>query len=328
LTKTVGLDPNSCATTDNIIIPAGQGGTAVTYCFTVQNTGNITLSVQNLVDDHLGVLVGPDAPFDVAPGTSDFYTVTTTITQTTVNSATWTAASSSGAHLDPTGDTFGLGAVQHDITDFNATTEAGILTLQMAFDGSISPPGSGNPDDVIGLIEIDRDGSTLTGLPIVLPIFCPSPPAMGTEFLLDLSTYNPGAGTVALLFFDEFTLTGTQVGSVNIAFGSDSFTINIPLSMIDVYGPEEGIVNVGTVIGTVAEPTDCAPDGDVLTSRLEVSDSDTATVTQDAPTGVALSGIEGTTPVAWLPIWLMVLALAIMVVPVALLRFSGKRSSE
>jgi hypothetical protein len=115
---------------------------------------------------------------------------------------------------------------------------------------------------------------------------------------------------------------------VNIAFGSDSFTINIPLSVIDVYGPEEGIVNVGTVIGTVAEPTDCAPDGDVLTSRLEVSDSDTATVTQDAPTGVALSGIEGTTPVAWLLIWLMVLALAIMVVPVALLRFSGKRSSE
>jgi hypothetical protein len=67
LTKTVGLDPNVCATADNIIVPAGQGGTAVTYCYTVQNTGNITLTVQNLVDDQLGVLLGPDAPFEVAP---------------------------------------------------------------------------------------------------------------------------------------------------------------------------------------------------------------------------------------------------------------------
>jgi hypothetical protein len=95
LTKTVGLDAGTCATTDSISVPAGGGGTDVYYCYTVMNTGNITLTTHDLVDDQLGTLLTAFA-YDLAPGGSidtvaAGLTVSATITQTTVNSATWTA---------------------------------------------------------------------------------------------------------------------------------------------------------------------------------------------------------------------------------------------
>ena len=99
LTKTVGLDSATCATTDTINVPAGNGGTDVYYCYEVMNTGNITLSLHDLVDSELGTLL-TGFPFDLAPGASvDSVTAglvaSATITQTTVNSATWTAFNNS-----------------------------------------------------------------------------------------------------------------------------------------------------------------------------------------------------------------------------------------
>jgi uncharacterized repeat protein (TIGR01451 family) len=91
LEKTVGLDPNTCAATDSINVPAGGGGTAVTYCYTVTNTGDITFTTHDLVDDQLGVILS-GFPYNLGPGNSAYLTQTVNITQTTVNSATWTAS--------------------------------------------------------------------------------------------------------------------------------------------------------------------------------------------------------------------------------------------
>lgn len=93
LTKTVGLDPSACATTDTLEV---ESGTAVTYCYTVHNTGNITLTRHYLADSELGTLL-TDFPFTLVPGASAFLTATTTITATTVNTAIWTAETSWGA---------------------------------------------------------------------------------------------------------------------------------------------------------------------------------------------------------------------------------------
>jgi hypothetical protein len=328
LTKTVGTDPNTCATTDTINIPAGTGGTQVTYCYTIENTGNITLSLQNLFDDQLGVLLGPDEPSDVAPDASDFYTVSTLITQTTVNTATWEAANTSGLFNDPVGDTFGMGAVQLDITEFNATTEAGFLTLEMAFDGSISPPGTGSPNSIVGILEIDRDGSSLTGNPAFVNTFCPGQNDIGTEYFIDLNTYNPGPGTVQLYFVDEFNQVLVPVGSVNSSFTSSGFTIVTSLSLMEHYAPEEGIVNVAAVVGTTAEPTDCAPDGDTVTSRVDVAAGDSAAVVQNNPTDVNLSSLEGSSSAVWLPIWLILLTIVALLLPAVFLRFLMARSSR
>jgi hypothetical protein len=87
LTKTVGLDPSVCAETDEITVAAG---TAVTYCYEVTNTGDVALSLHDLEDSELGDLLTAFS-FVLEPGASLFITQTAVITQSTVNTATWTA---------------------------------------------------------------------------------------------------------------------------------------------------------------------------------------------------------------------------------------------
>jgi hypothetical protein len=90
MTKTVGEDPAVCAVTDEISVLAG---TDVTYCYTVQNTGGITLTYHTVDDDRLGNLL-LDFPFSLPPGAGAFFTVTTNITETTINTADWSAYTS------------------------------------------------------------------------------------------------------------------------------------------------------------------------------------------------------------------------------------------
>lgn len=88
LTKTVGADPGACAASDVLALP--QNGGTVVYCYTVQNMGDIVLEVHNLVDNKLGDILSEFA-YSLAPGATRTQLVTATITQTTVNTATWTA---------------------------------------------------------------------------------------------------------------------------------------------------------------------------------------------------------------------------------------------
>ena len=92
LVKTVGTDPDSCATGSTLTgVPAG---TTVYYCYTVTNTGAVDIATHDLVDDQLGTLLSGFA-FNLSPGAS-FDTVTAgleasaVIDTTTVNTATWT----------------------------------------------------------------------------------------------------------------------------------------------------------------------------------------------------------------------------------------------
>ncbi len=104
-TKTVGTDPNVCATTDSITIPAGGGGTDVTYCYAMRNTGNITADLHTVVDDQLGTVLGPDFPAAVGPGAGAYFTVTTNVAATTVNSATWSTTDATGGNGVSASDT-------------------------------------------------------------------------------------------------------------------------------------------------------------------------------------------------------------------------------
>ncbi len=88
LQKTVGTDPNVCAATDTIdVLP----GTDVYYCYEVTNTGGVTLTLHDLVDSELPSPIFSGLPFSLAVGSSGFLTQTVNITQTTINTATWTA---------------------------------------------------------------------------------------------------------------------------------------------------------------------------------------------------------------------------------------------
>jgi hypothetical protein len=87
---TVGLDPHACATSDAITVTVG---TEVTYCYLITNTGGVTLTHYNVYDrtpnrDYLGIT-------QVLPAeTSLLFTITAPVTQSIVNTVTWTAYTS------------------------------------------------------------------------------------------------------------------------------------------------------------------------------------------------------------------------------------------
>ena len=98
VTATVGLDPMTCATTSSLVV--GQPSTDVYYCYTVENTGNITLSLHDIMDDVGTNLSG--VAYDLAPGaTADTValglTISETVTTDTTNTVVWTAYLVTGA---------------------------------------------------------------------------------------------------------------------------------------------------------------------------------------------------------------------------------------
>jgi uncharacterized repeat protein (TIGR01451 family) len=101
LEKTVGTDPAVCATTGSIVVAPN---TDVTYCYEVTNTSPGTLSYHDLVDGELGTILNT-FPYSLAPGSSAFITATANITQTTVNTATWTAYNAGPIHVASANDT-------------------------------------------------------------------------------------------------------------------------------------------------------------------------------------------------------------------------------
>jgi len=88
-TKTVGIAASTCAESNQLEL---SDESEVTYCYTVTNSGNITFTSHTLVDDQLGTLLS-DESYELLPGASRFVTATTTITESTVYTATWSAVS-------------------------------------------------------------------------------------------------------------------------------------------------------------------------------------------------------------------------------------------
>ncbi|MCB9135042.1 MAG: hypothetical protein H6636_06425 [Anaerolineales bacterium] len=98
MAKTVGTDPLGCAVTDVITV---SFGTDVTYCYTVTNTGDMTLHQHDLMDSELGALF-TNLSYALTPGASAYYTTTENIIATTVNTATWEAYNPGGYAYDDT----------------------------------------------------------------------------------------------------------------------------------------------------------------------------------------------------------------------------------
>jgi hypothetical protein len=84
----VGLNAADCATSNSLTVAPN---TRVFYCFTVTNTGDVTLKSHTLTDDRLGTILN-NFPYTLMPQASAFITSTTIVAATTTNTATWTAS--------------------------------------------------------------------------------------------------------------------------------------------------------------------------------------------------------------------------------------------
>lgn len=87
VSKTVGIDPAECAGTTEIVVEIDA---QVFYCYTIENTGLITLTNHDVRDSQFGVLL-EDSQFDLAPSAIGFFTITSEITESVQTSVTWVA---------------------------------------------------------------------------------------------------------------------------------------------------------------------------------------------------------------------------------------------
>ncbi len=113
LTKTVGTHPNICAPTQVITVAAG---TPLYYCYTVQNTGNITFTTHTITDSQYEGTLTNHVPYILKPGPPPdsiamlIVSSVAGVQQTTVSTGTWIASS-----WNPT-TTSGMTATASDTT--------------------------------------------------------------------------------------------------------------------------------------------------------------------------------------------------------------------
>jgi len=119
LSKTVAAGANAdCATaTEDVTV---NNGTEVTYCFTIANTGGVTVRVAEVSDDTLGFVVSiPEAQQDIVPGAS------VTVSQTAVtNGDLLNTASVEGVPIGEDGNPI------PDAPTLNPTDPASVDTLE------------------------------------------------------------------------------------------------------------------------------------------------------------------------------------------------------
>ncbi|MBI4916794.1 MAG: proprotein convertase P-domain-containing protein [Acidobacteria bacterium] len=217
LDKTVGTNPLACATTDSItVVP----GTDVTYCYTVTNTGNVTLDLHTLVDSELGTLLN-NLSYALAPASSAFITETAPIVSTTINSATWTATD---------GGTLSASATDVATVTVSATPSitldktVGTYSTTCATTGAITVgPGTNvtycytvtnTGDTTLNLHDlVDSElGALLSNFPFAL---APASSAFLTQTVpIDVTTIN--AATWSATFSGAYTATATDVATVTV----------------------------------------------------------------------------------------------------------------
>ena len=162
-----------------------------------------------------------------------------------------------GFASDPAGDSFGVAATP-DITGFQSDYfySRNTWQLTLTFDHSISPTSAGAADSIFGFIDVDLDADVSTGVTAASAIFCPPPPggpvsSLGVEAFISIPSYDPVSGTTLMI-----DIGGGPDVEIPTTYGARSVTFDIPTSALQGNQKPE----VLAVLGSLIEPTDCAPD--------------------------------------------------------------------
>ena len=213
LTKTVGLDPGVCAATDQITVTRG---TEVTYCYQVENTGDITLTLHDLADSELGALL-TGYSYDLLPGASVFVTQSAAITQTTANTAAWTA--------------YNTGPV--DVAVYTDTA-----TVRVA---------PGGPGQVVGKAWFDLDGSGTqnNGEPGLPGVKVTLSTGAGTVVSTTMTSAGGGYSFAGLAVSQGYTATVTPLPGY---YGTTPTSLNTYLTLVTPmssaldFGLQQGLI--------------------------------------------------------------------------------------
>lgn len=160
---------------------------------------------------------------------------------------------------DPTGDTFGDGAVQVDLVSFAATVEGSDLVIEMAFAGPVTLPDAGGDDALTGYVDLDVDQDGDTGNEGFVEFFSSYDTGLGIEYFIDLASYDSGDGTMEVIDDGDGTIAGAAAATFSA--GATMLEIRVPTAVI----ADDGAVHTAVVVGT-ALPSDAAPNGGLVTS--------------------------------------------------------------
>lgn len=166
---------------------------------------------------------------------------------------------------DPVGDVFGVGAVQLDLGELSAEVVDDELLVTLGFFGSFSAPDSGQADALDGFIDLDLDQDGSTG-DVPWTDFLRGDggqTGMGNEAYVDLFSYDQD-GKVEVV--DD--ATESVLGLAQVTLTASAARIAIPLDLLG----GDATVDVAAIVGTLAEPTDAAP------NQGSVASSDSAAV--------------------------------------------------
>lgn len=239
LTKTVGVDPLQCAATSAITVTAG---TEVTYCYAVTNTGQVTLTLHTLDDSTLGALL-TDEELDLAPLASTFITETATLTETTVNTATWTAY-----NPGPTDVVTATAAATVTVEAIPTAPDIAVSPEALALEGEVG-------EEITATVTISNSGDAgLTWEASVTAEDCAAPGGASWASVAPSSgTTAPGNSSAALLTVDTGSLApGDYEGILCVTSDDpDEPLVVVPFSVTVLPPPQdEWWVRLPIIIGS------------------------------------------------------------------------------
>jgi hypothetical protein len=275
LDKTVGLSSSTCALTDSVLI--GGGGATVYYCYEVTNTGALTLTSHDLTDSELGVILD-DFPYSLAPGAAAFITQSALITQTTVNTATWTAFLSppfapegnSATASDVATVTLGQGAITVEKTVGTSSSTCAVGdTLNLPVGGGTvyycyTVTNTGNLTLTRHDLVDSELGSILTNFPFTL---VPAASAFITQ-----------SATITQTTVNNATWTAYNPGPVDTAAAGDSATVNVEVGAPSI--THEKTVGTDSSTCAVTDVLDLPPGGGTVYYCYTVTNTGNVTLTR------------------------------------------------
>ena len=149
---------------------------------------------------------------------------------------------------DATGDTFGTGSPQWDITAFGVSRDSGGIDVSIDFTANPVSASGGSASATVGYVEFDTDQDSTTGTGSVTDAFGGTT-GMGVDYWVDLFTYSGSSVTV-------YDAGGNPMGLITPTFSGKRLSFRIPRSLL---GGDDAFLNAAAIIGTSAEPTDIVP---------------------------------------------------------------------
>ena len=154
--------------------------------------------------------------------------------------------------VDGTGDTFGTGETNWDLTALTIARDPAGITAMLDFSRDVVAPTSGDPSALVALVDLDLDQNASTGSVATADLYRQDgqTTALGVDARINLAAPDE-EGAVAVS--DD---VGRETGRVTPSYAGHRITIRVPKSLL---GNDDGFVSAAAIVGVVGSVTDFIP---------------------------------------------------------------------